>query len=214
MLKHSSPKYFHTITAAETSLSATGGLAAYLLNMMQAIRMITPSRQTAAYPFKKLIPILCVGDPPKVDSGKGAIAGCRIRGYGYVMIDEADHLKKPVLDSVFASVKPLHIPVILTYDPHRLLLKDQESGSGTENVSDNIKVCELVLIDDTVPSIVPVTTPLIVPETLTPDPAVQTTPAIVVDVIDESVIVNVSVVPDFATAKVVPEFGNFTVGLT
>lgn len=75
-------------------------------------------------------------------SGKGAIAGCRIRGYGYVMIDEADHLKKPVLDSVFASVKPLHIPVILTYDPHRLLLKDQESGSGTENVSDVLQSIE------------------------------------------------------------------------
>lgn len=71
-----------------------------------------------------------------------------------------------------------------------------------------------MLIEEIVPSIVPVTTPLIVPETLTLEFADHTIPAIVVDVIDESVIVNVSVVPDFATAKVVPEFGNFTVGLT
>lgn len=70
------------------------------------------------------------------------------------------------------------------------------------------------MIDDTVPSIVPVTTPLIVPDTLILEFAVQTIPAIVVEVIDESVMVNVRVVPDFVTPRVVPELGNLTVGET
>lgn len=60
----------------------------------------------------------------------------------------------------------------------------------------------------------PVTTPLILPDTFTLEPTVQTIPARFVEVILESVIVNVSVDPDFVTPSVAPEFGNFNVGLT
>ena len=74
ILNASSPIYFQTIVAAAKSESATGGLAANFVNMMQASIMIAPSKQTAAYPFRKLMPILCVGCPAKVESGIGAIA--------------------------------------------------------------------------------------------------------------------------------------------
>lgn len=74
MLNTSSPIYFHTIAAGAASESTTGGVDANLLNITQAIIMIAPSRQTAAYDFRKLTPILCVGCPAKVESGIGAIA--------------------------------------------------------------------------------------------------------------------------------------------
>ena len=36
--------------------------------------IITPSKQAPKYPFTKLLPTDCVGSPPKVDNGIGAIA--------------------------------------------------------------------------------------------------------------------------------------------
>ena len=42
--------------------------------MIHANTTIAPSRQTAQYDFKKDLPIFCVGSPPKVDNGTGAIA--------------------------------------------------------------------------------------------------------------------------------------------
>ena len=62
------------MAAGAASASTTGGLDANRLNMMHARTMIAPSRQTAAYDFRKLFPIFCVGCPAKVESGIGAIA--------------------------------------------------------------------------------------------------------------------------------------------
>lgn len=36
--------------------------------------IITPSKQTAEYPFKKLFPTFCVGSPPKLANAIGEIA--------------------------------------------------------------------------------------------------------------------------------------------
>lgn len=59
-------------------------------------------------------------------------------GYGYVMIDEADHLGEAVLEAVVTACARDCIPIILTYDPHRLLaekgimIPGGQETSGTE----------------------------------------------------------------------------------
>ena len=42
--------------------------------MIHTNTTIAPSRQTAQYAFRKEFPTFCVGSPPKVDKGTGAIA--------------------------------------------------------------------------------------------------------------------------------------------
>lgn len=73
-LKISSPKYVHTIVVALALVSIAGGFAVKIEKMMQPRTMIAPSRQTAAYDFKKLFPIWLVGSPANVDKGIGVIA--------------------------------------------------------------------------------------------------------------------------------------------
>ena len=74
ILNITSPIYDQIIDAAAADASTTGGEAANTENMIQDITITAPSRQTAAYDFMKLIPILCVGSPAKDDRGIGAIA--------------------------------------------------------------------------------------------------------------------------------------------
>jgi hypothetical protein len=74
ILNISSPIYFHTIVTAATFVSTTGGLPANNENMIQDNIMITPSKQTALYPFIKLFPIFCEGSPPKLANAIGDIA--------------------------------------------------------------------------------------------------------------------------------------------
>jgi hypothetical protein len=74
MLKINSPIYAQTIVTALALPSTTGGEAANTEKMMQASTMIAPSRQTAAYPLRKALPMLCVGSPAKEAKGIGAIA--------------------------------------------------------------------------------------------------------------------------------------------
>lgn len=74
ILNISSPIYFHTIVTAAASESITGGLAAKSEKIIHASIIITPSKQTAAYPFRKLFPTFCVGSPPKLAKAIGEIA--------------------------------------------------------------------------------------------------------------------------------------------
>ncbi len=74
ILNINSPIYFHTIVTAAASESITGGLAAKSEKIIQASIIITPSKQTAAYPFRKLFPTFCVGSPPKLAKAIGEIA--------------------------------------------------------------------------------------------------------------------------------------------
>lgn len=57
-----------------TFVSTTGGLAANNENIIHDNIIITPSKQTAEYPFKKLFPTFCVGSPPKLENAIGDIA--------------------------------------------------------------------------------------------------------------------------------------------
>ncbi len=61
------------VTAAASG-STTGGDDANSEKKMQASTTIAPSRHTAAYDFKKLLPIFWLGSPAKEDNGIGAMA--------------------------------------------------------------------------------------------------------------------------------------------
>ena len=73
-LNISSPIYIHTMATGLALASTDGGLDANTLNTMQPNTMTAPSRHTAAYDFKKLLPIFADGSPAKDDRGMGAIA--------------------------------------------------------------------------------------------------------------------------------------------
>lgn len=62
------------MVAVATFVSTTGGLDAKSENIIQDNIIITPSKHTAQYPFKKLFPIFCVGSPPKLAKATGEIA--------------------------------------------------------------------------------------------------------------------------------------------
>ncbi len=57
-------------------------------------------------------------------------------GYGFAMVDEADHLEVNVLDRLFADAGARQVPVILSYDPHHLLLPEDECRTDGSEPSD------------------------------------------------------------------------------
>ena len=61
-------------------------------------------------------------------SGDVTFSDSILRGYGYVMIDEAEHMKGDLLVRVLAAGKEENAPVILTYDPHLLLTNEEEDA--------------------------------------------------------------------------------------
>ena len=63
-----------TIVTGAAFASTTGGLAANSENIIHESIIITASKQTAVYPFKKLFPTFCVGSPPKLAKAIGEIA--------------------------------------------------------------------------------------------------------------------------------------------
>lgn len=56
-------------------------------------------------------------------TGAGSIHDADLKGYAYLMIDEADHLEADVLERLLADAEKCRIPVILSYDPHELLFE-------------------------------------------------------------------------------------------
>ena len=74
ILNITSPIYDQIIDAAAVDVFTVGGEDANTENMIHDKTITAPSRQTAAYDFMKLTPILCVGSPAKDDKGIGAIA--------------------------------------------------------------------------------------------------------------------------------------------
>lgn len=73
-LKINSPMYAHTIVTGLEFTSTTGWLEANTLKMIHPSTMMAPSRHTAAYDFRKLLPMFAEGSPAKADKGMGAIA--------------------------------------------------------------------------------------------------------------------------------------------
>ena len=69
-----SPIYFHTCVTAAAFASTTGGELANNEKIIQERTIIAPSKHTAQYDLRKLLPIFCVGSPAKDESGIGAIA--------------------------------------------------------------------------------------------------------------------------------------------
>ena len=57
-----------------------------------------------------------------------------LAGYSYVAVDEADYLNPDVLEKLLTSADSLGIPVILTYDPHKLLSEAEESRKENTEV--------------------------------------------------------------------------------
>lgn len=74
MLNINSAKYVQTCVTTLVVASIVGGDEANSEKMIQDNIIIVPSKQTAAYPLKKLLPIFEVGSPANVERGIGAIA--------------------------------------------------------------------------------------------------------------------------------------------
>ncbi len=62
----------------------------------------------------------------KINGKNGNTCAAAPANADYVMIDEADHLEPDVLSSLLKQARAGSIPVIMTYDPHHLLLENQE----------------------------------------------------------------------------------------
>lgn len=52
--------------------------------------------------------------------------------YGYVLIDEADHLERDALDRLLAICRQMDTPMVMAYDPHRLLAEYGERAGNAK----------------------------------------------------------------------------------
>lgn len=73
--------------------------------------------------------------------GKKAVNDRLPEGYGYVMIDEADHLAKADLEKIISFTRKNGIPLVMTYDPRRLLI-DNEDGEGNAKLTETAELIE------------------------------------------------------------------------
>lgn len=72
-----------------------------------------------------------------------AMTSVNLAGYGYVIIDEADHLDTDTASRVLEDGRVYQIPVILAYDPHSLLHSNRElSAAGFMEHSDAVQMIE------------------------------------------------------------------------
>ena len=78
---------------------------------------------------------------PGVSIVSGTRACGKLEGYICILADEADHLETEVLDRLLKEAGDGHIPVILAYDPHRLL-HHGESETADEGTSQTVRLIE------------------------------------------------------------------------
>ena len=70
-------------------------------------------------------------------SGERPLPGPMIRTYSYLLADEANHLAPSVLDALLANASAGGVPVILAYDPHRLI-GQQNPSARSESLEERI----------------------------------------------------------------------------
>ena len=69
-------------------------------------------------------------------SGDSVLPSGTFSGYGCVMVDEADHLDKEILENLIDISGEYHIPVVFAYDPHRLLSEGDDSSDFGKLITD------------------------------------------------------------------------------
>ena len=68
---------------------------------------------------------------PAAGSGRKSM----LDGYSCLLIDEADHLAAPALQSWLDLAASVRIPVILTFDPHHLLEDERQDAPAAESIA-------------------------------------------------------------------------------